>query len=63
VIDGYETPGGHKTEAKKCVMFEVLPPVLTLQMQRVAWINNALQKNCAKVVFEPKMIMDRWKKN
>ena len=58
-IDGYVTPLEHVTQARKGVWFEQLPPILTIQLQRVAWINNALQKNNTKVVFDQIMYMDR----
>ena len=58
-IDGYVTPQGHETQARRGVWFEELPPILTIQLQRVAWINNALQKNNTKVVFDKVMYMDR----
>lgn len=41
-------------------MLEAVPPILTIQLQRVSWINNALQKNNAKVVFDLDMALDRW---
>jgi ubiquitin carboxyl-terminal hydrolase 25/28 len=59
LIEGYQTPGGHTTQARRSVLFEELPPILTIQLQRVSWTNNALQKNNAKVVFDEVMTMDR----
>ncbi len=59
LIEGYQTPRGHTTQARRSVLFEDLPPILTIQLQRVSWTNNALQKNNAKVVFDEIMTMDR----
>lgn len=59
LIDGYQTPRGHLTQARRSVMFDELPPILLIQLQRVSWTNNALQKNNAKVLFDDTMTMDR----
>lgn len=58
-IEGYMTPLHFETTAVKSVMLEQLPPILTIQVQRVAWTNNALQKNNRKVEFDNTMFMDR----
>lgn len=59
VIEGYQTPRGRVTEARKIVFFERLPPILVIQMQRVGWTQNALRKNNLRITFPSSLFLDR----
>lgn len=49
-----------RRSGKKTVFFKHLPPVLVIQLQRVAWSNNAARKNNRCIQFQSDLFMDRY---
>jgi ubiquitin carboxyl-terminal hydrolase 25 len=60
-IAGYQTPLGHETTATQSIWFTKLPPLLKVQLNRIAFVDGSSMKLETPVRFAKRVSFDRYR--